>query len=942
MLNDTIISGLVNLFALVGARHNVDVGHSEKLLHDYLSSHLGLRDTSEYVSLYSDFRSVYDDNDSIDKLAIAAGICKSIRTLIPRDELSMILLRLMEFAGVDDEEVFSYIASDFNVSAEMLSDFRDFVAGRESEAVRIQSFPGYEGTVKTLWIASESTLVFTYDGSGEVLFNDVPLLPGAFRIWEKSGVMKSRRGAPVHFSTAYRVYEDDSAAKVVFRGRDLEFRYKNSDNGLHGMSFSLRGGELVAIMGGSGVGKSTLLSILNGSLSPDSGTLDVNGHPIGSPEVKSILGYVPQDDLLIEELTVYENLYYTARLCFDGLDEEEIHRKVMSVLNNLELDFAKDLKVGSPLKKTISGGQRKRLNIALELIREPSILMLDEPTSGLSSADSERVMGLLRQQANGGRLVIANIHQPSSDIYKMFDRLWVMDKGGYPVYDGNPIEAVTWFKRAVGYADSETSTCPVCGNVNPEIILNILEERTIDTGGHAAATRKTSPEEWHRMYLAARSGEGESVQEAEIPSSGQKKPGAFRQFLIYLRRNVTAKLTNLQYVAITLLEAPLLALVCAWLTRYAPPSGYSLMDNRNFVQYLFMAVIVAVFLGMTASAEEIIRDRAVLKREKFLSLSYPAYIWSKIAYTAAVSLVQTSLFILVGNAVIGIHGVFFVFLAVLFTTAVVSNLVGLLLSQLLNSIVSIYISIPLLLVPQILLCGLVVDFQDLNPDSKTGNVPVIGDAMPSRWAFEALAVGTFEYNRYERPWADLDRERYEALYYRDIVLEDFSKLLEGGREEDIAFVKGTLPRICKIAGIAESSSPAQTVSEASSAFAAIGNQATLEKDLMVSEIISERGMDALVECKRSSYNLRLEDLLTGASEPDPYVRVSGCLVPRQGMVFLTPVSTNGRAPFYSGIKVLGNTKIPTFAFNICILLLMGMFLTILLLINIKSIKLKDK
>ena len=129
MLNDTIISGLVNLFALVGARHNVDVGHSEKHLHDYLSSHLGLRDTSEYVSLYSDFRSVYDDNDSIDKLAIAAGICKSIRTLIPRDELSMILLRLMEFAGVDDEEVFSYIASDFNVSEEMLSDFRDFVAG---------------------------------------------------------------------------------------------------------------------------------------------------------------------------------------------------------------------------------------------------------------------------------------------------------------------------------------------------------------------------------------------------------------------------------------------------------------------------------------------------------------------------------------------------------------------------------------------------------------------------------------------------------------------------------------------------------------------------------------------------------------------------------------------------------------------------------------------
>lgn len=942
MLNDTIISGLVNLFALVGARHSVDVEHSEKLLRDYLSSHLGLRDTSEYVSLYADLRSVYDDNEGIDKAAIVGSICGNIRNLIPRDELSMILLRLMEFAGVDDEEIFSFIAADFGVSDGMLADFRDFVAGKESERVRIQSFPGYAGAVKTLWIPSDSTLVFTYDGSDEVLFNDVPLLPGAFRIWEKSGVMKSRRGAPVHFSTAHHAYEDESTVKVAFRGHDLEFRYKGGDNGLHGMTFSLRGGELVAIMGGSGVGKSTLLSILNGSLSPDSGSLDVNGRSIDSPEVKALIGYVPQDDLLIAELTVYENLYYTARLCFDGLPEEAVHEKVMAVLRNLELDFAKDLKVGSPLNKTISGGQRKRLNIALELIREPSILMLDEPTSGLSSADSERVMGLLRQQANGGRLVIANIHQPSSDIYKMFDRLWVMDKGGYPVYDGNPIDAVTWFKRAANYADAETSTCPVCGNVNPEIILNILEERTIDTGGHAASSRKTSPEEWHDMYLAARSAEDEGKEDSALPSSDQKRPGAFRQFLIYLRRNIRSKLTNLQYVLITLLEAPLLALVCAWLTRYAPPAGYSLMDNRNFVQYLFMAVIVAVFLGMTASAEEIIRDRAILKREKFLSLSYPAYIWSKIAYTALVSLVQTTLFILVGNAVIGIHGMFLVFLAVLFITAVVSNLIGLLLSQLLNSIVSIYISIPLLLVPQILLCGLVVDFQDLVPDSKTGNVPVIGDVVPSRWAFEALAVGTFQYNRYERAWYDLDAERYEALYYKDIVLEDFNDLLAVGKEEDIAFVEGALPHICKVAGISEASSPAETVREAAAAFTSIGNVATLEKDRIIGAEIEERGMDALVRCKRESYNLRLEDLLTGASEPAPYVRVSGCLVPRQGMVFLTPVSTSGRAPFYSGVKVLGNAKIPTFAFNLCVLILMGMFLTILLLVNIKSIKLKDK
>ena len=177
--------------------------------------------------------------------------------------------------------------------------------------------------------------------------------------------------------------------------------------------------------------------------------------------------------LLIEELTVYKNLWYTAKLCFDGMSAEELDKRVMDVLTDLGLAAAKDLKVGSPLNKTISGGQRKRLNIALELIREPVVLFLDEPTSGLSSSDSEKVINLLKEQTFKGRLVVVNIHQPSSDIYKLFDRLWLLDKGGYPVYDGNPIEAITYFKNAAHYADADTSMCSACGNVNPEIVLKI-------------------------------------------------------------------------------------------------------------------------------------------------------------------------------------------------------------------------------------------------------------------------------------------------------------------------------------------------------------------------------------------------------------------------------------------------------------------------------------
>jgi ABC-type multidrug transport system ATPase subunit len=142
-------------------------------------------------------------------------------------------------------------------------------------------------------------------------------------------------------------------------------------------------------MGGSGTGKSTFLNILNGNYKPSSGSVTINGIDIHKQKelIEGVIGFISQDDLLIEELTVYQNLFFNAKLCFNNLSERQIQKKVLEVLSSLGLSEAKDLIVGNPLEQTISGGQRKRLNIALELIREPSVLFVDEPTSGLSSRD---------------------------------------------------------------------------------------------------------------------------------------------------------------------------------------------------------------------------------------------------------------------------------------------------------------------------------------------------------------------------------------------------------------------------------------------------------------------------------------------------------------------------------------------------------------------------
>jgi len=132
----------------------------------------------------------------------------------------------------------------------------------------------------------------------------------------------------------------------------------------------------------------------------------------------------------------------------------------------------------NPLNKVISGGQRKRLNIALELIREPTILFVDEPTSGLSSVDSEIVMNLLKDLTYRGKLVIINIHQPGSDIYKMFDKIMIIDKGGYQIFYGNPTEAIVYFKYRASLANANEDQCISCGNVNTDQLLQIIEAKS--------------------------------------------------------------------------------------------------------------------------------------------------------------------------------------------------------------------------------------------------------------------------------------------------------------------------------------------------------------------------------------------------------------------------------------------------------------------------------
>lgn len=804
-MSEEILKALMQLFAIIAKQdEGVELKERDYVV-NFLTQQLNDEAVREYIQLFDEHAGLLDKDDNADdeekgkrKLTSVKdsvrilGICKKINKTLTQKQKIVVLVRLYELINADRKftdqrmAIINTVAEVFKLTKEEIADIENFVVkntpdeldfssilsihdkperGQNCKHVATEALDGY---IYILQIKSEDLYFLRYTGNEDIFLNGLPISNRRIYLFASGSSLKLPKGKPVYYTDVVAHFlADITAVRISYKVEELGYQFKTGGIGLRNISFSEGHGKLVGIMGASGAGKTTLLNVLAGIEKPTSGRVLINGYDLHKEKEKleGVIGVIPQDDLLIEELTVFENLYYNAKLCFKDKTEEELVAMVDKTLSNLGLLERKDLKVGSPLNKMISGGQRKRLNIALELIREPSILFVDEPTSGLSSRDSENVMDLLRELTLKGKLIFVVIHQPSSDIYKMFDNMVILDTGGYMIYYGNPVEAVMYFKRIDMQINSDVGECPVCGNVNPELIFNIIEARVVDEFGRYTPTRKVSPHKWEEHFKENIKLQSINDETAEPPRS-LNIPSKIKQFLIYTKRDFLSKISNTQYIILNLLETPLLAFILAFVIRYiADPNSdiYIFRENENIPIYIFMALIVALFIGLTVSAEEIFRDRKILKREAFLNLSRSSYLFSKIAILFILSAVQTVTFILIANGILQIRGMYFDYWLILFSTALFANMLGLNISATFNSAVTIYIVIPLLMIPMMVLSGAMFSFEKLNRAVGSINrVPLVAEFMVTKWGYEALVVHQFKDNDFQKVFFEIEKIQRNA------------------------------------------------------------------------------------------------------------------------------------------------------------------------------------
>jgi ABC transport system ATP-binding/permease protein len=999
-MSEEILKALTQLFAIITKQDGGVTERERQFVINFFQTELDQDSVKEYLDLYDQFSGYGKEDDGKSKLTSVKdsvktlGICKKINKTLTQKQKVVVLIKLLELVSTDKNftpqrmEIINTVSTVFNIIQDEYQLIESFVISEDAQSLNFADIlllnsheKGEEGKLhKHVHGHIQGNLIFMRVSSVDMYFtkylgeelnilNGFTMQPNRVYLFSHGSTIKTQAGDALYYSDLVANFNEElKTTKLSFNATIDELKFPNGAIGLRHVLIAEGPGKLIGIMGASGAGKTTLLNVMAGLVKPTKGEILINGFNTHTQKEKihGVIGYVPQDDLLIEELTVYENLYYNAKLCFANLAEEQLHKRVMEVLENLGLDQRKDLRVGNPLDKTISGGQRKRLNIALELIREPAILFLDEPTSGLSSRDSENVIDLLKELSLKGKLIFVVIHQPSSDIYKMFDKMVIMDTGGFPAYYGPPVEAVTYFKKSTHQVDSNRGQCETCGNVNPEQIFNIIEAKVVDEYGQPTNKRKITPPQWYDLYKERfKINRVEDVKEE--PPHSLFLPSKLKQTIIFATRDTLSKLSNKQYMLINLLEAPLLAIILAFIIKYkSAPGGreYMFRFNENFPAFMLMSIIVALFMGLTISAEEIIRDRKILKRESFLNLSWNSYLTSKIIILFTMSAIQTFLFVFIGNLILEIEwSMLLPFWFVLFAVSCMANVLGLNISSAFNSAVTVYVMIPLLLIPQMILSGLLFPFDKLNNLISTkGKVPIIADMMASRWAYEAMAVYQFRNNTYEQPyyvWEKLeshadfrssflvDKLEEKRRYIADHIA-DKNDSVRQLLQKDLTIIQTALAEDEKFeSGLRQELATPWTLQIFTNEF-----NTKLEEDLKrfkdfyldrFNRAVTAKDNQAFALQKNSDYNLndyknkyyneKLADLVKNVAEKDRIIEFDGKLIQQINPVFQAPDMDspfNYRAPFFSPEKNLFGAKVSTFWFDILVIWMMTIMLYVTL------------
>ncbi len=476
---------------------------------------------------------------------------------------------------------------------------------------------------------------------------------------------------------------DGSRIKMIARSLKVEVQDRNTGKTLKlldDVSLAIDPCEFVGLLGPSGAGKSTLMDALNGSRPAQTGGVQLNSQDLYThfAELRAQIGYLPQEDILHRQLTVREGLYYAGRLRLpDDYTEREIWQRVDEVIKVLDLTERAGQQIAA-----LSGGQRKRVSLGIELLSKPALLFVDEPTAGQDPRTEMKMMRLFREIANRGSTVIINTHLLGS--FSLLDKVAVLVRG------------------KVAYFGPSQEMLPYFNAQRPHEVFDKLQEKP--------------PEAWAQQYRESEicaenitrplADESTSKRRALVESApvSPKPRSLMRQFSTLLSRQMTLKMKEMSTLAALVLPPVVIAILMGFMKQGA-----------NEPKSLFMMVMVSLWFGCSSSVREIVDELPIYKRERQRDLKMLSYLGAKLTWLAGVALVQAGLFLGVLTAMGALENHVPEAFLLLWLMTFEGGLIGLLISAFFSSAEKALYAFPLTMIPQLLLAGMLIPVAQLKP-----------------------------------------------------------------------------------------------------------------------------------------------------------------------------------------------------------------------------------
>jgi ABC transport system ATP-binding/permease protein len=1010
-MKEEATKSLMELFAIAASLTERSLSYrSRSIVESYAKSQLPSQEKADYLLHYAHFLKYYlesSENTAQSIISRTHELCFELNNEIASKERMVVLLHLLDIMVIDkkfsneEEKLIEAVMEEFKISDSDVQELMKLVFMKPGESVPPPNFvfvedindlnnddlegswiekhkprqnensqilgrAGFKNGLYFYYLSGIHAFAFRLSGSDDIQLNGREVQPGRFYLMDTEDRLSGSVIHSILFSSLLvAVQPSDSRSKISLACRKLSYSYTKNEKQIKSFSVFAEAGKMICIIGEKNSGKSTLIQILSGDLKDYHGSITLNGYELKLDwfKLRNIIGHVPKKDIIINELSVYDNFYFNAKLCFSTLPEVEIREKLDHLIELLDLQDLKDVVVQN---MRLTSFVRKKVNIGLELLKDPQFLVLDEPLASLSSSEAESIARLLKNLAMSGKLVIASVNHTSPRAFRLFNEVWVLDDFGYIIYTGATSEALNYFNAENPTSAIAENECENCGMYDPEKIFENIRSRKIDEKGHFITERKKTALEWHNIYKEKIEKKMRFKETRKVlPQFLFLNPNLGYQNYIYSIRYLKMWTNNLPKLALNLLLPTFVALILGYITHYDHDSVYLFSQNLNIPLYFFLSAVAMFGIGLITSSGEFIKYRDRISREEVITLTRMGSLNVRVFFLLTLVGIQSLLFASVGNLILQLKEMTIISWLVLFSVAGFGVLLGLLLSATFYSRITVYALIPVLIIPEILFGGMAIDFSHLpNPIRNEKYVPMTAEFMVTRWGFEALMVNQFKNNPYERNYYDIDQNLTHNQIYADIIIPSLqAKILDGieqmhkrnnadSMQLQLLLIKNEMQKLDSseifpfeyLADLTPKRFTQNIAEEAMSYLTFVRNkfyerisQLQVRRASVDEALLKRYGQKGIEKMKMNFLNESVSAIVKKLDSEVAIKEVIDGYVPQKFPVYVFPDASSGRAHLFAPFKKLNGQYINTEWFNLLAIWILTFIVYVILISNVASI-----